>query len=326
LEKEWQPVFDPRGLVGYEARLGAEIRILQLPDGMDPDDVIRDEPDKWAQLVEGSLPVVDFYLRLLIQDIDMEDTKAKAQVVDKLMPVVRAVANPVEREDYLQKIARSLRLDERAVLARLQDSERRHMAPRQRRAVPAEFPESADGYEPERESVTTDHPGAVMESYCLSRLVRRPDLLSQVDRALRRRGLQGVRPQDFEQPGLRAIFEAWTELLDARPSVSVAALRDGLPPGVQDRLDLVLAEEAGPPAVRSTVDISDEQLVRDVVVALCRLRQRRLKQLVQDLKMLMIEAHAEGDSRAKQYDQAHLAHAQTLLKTQRALALSRELG
>ncbi|MGD2145862.1 MAG: DNA primase [Anaerolineae bacterium] len=326
LEKEWQPVFDPRGLVGYEARLGAEMRILQLPYGMDPDDVIRDDPDTWAQLVEAALPVVDFYLRLLIEDIDMEDTKAKAQVVDRLTPVIRAVANPVEREDYVQKIARALRIDERAVLARLHASERRHMERRQRRAMPAELQESAHLEEAERDRVITDHPGAVMEGYCLSRLVRRPDLLRQVDRALRRRGLQAVRPQDFEQPSLRAIFEAWTELLDSRPSVAVETLRDGLPPGVQDRLDLVLAEKEGPLAVRSAVDISDEQLVRDVVVALLRLRQRRLKQLVQDLKMLMIEAHEEGDARAKQYDQAHLAHAQTLLKTQRALALSRELG
>jgi hypothetical protein len=192
--------------------------------------------------------------------------------------------------------------------------------------MPAELQESAHLEEAERDRVITDHPGAVMEGYCLSRLVRRPDLLRQVDRALRRRGLQAVRPQDFEQPSLRAIFEAWTELLDSRPSVAVETLRDGLPPGVQDRLDLVLAEKEGPLAVRSAVDISDEQLVRDVVVALLRLRQRRLKQLVQDLKMLMIEAHEEGDARAKQYDQAHLAHAQTLLKTQRALALSRELG
>jgi len=326
LEKEWEPVFDPRGLVGYEARLGAEIRILQLPFGMDPDDVIRDEPDTWAQLVEEALPVVDFYLRLLIKDIDMEDTKAKAQVVDKLMPVLRAVANPVEREDYLQKIARSLRVDERAVLARLQASERQHMERRQRRAVPAELQESGHPDEPERDAVTIDHPGVVMEGYCLSRLVRRPDLLSHVNRALSRRGLQAVRPQDFEQPSLRAIFEAWTELLDSRPSVSIEALRDGLPPGVQDQLDFVLAQEAGLLALRSTVEISDEQLVRDVVVALLRLRQRRLKQLVQDLRMLMLEAHEEGDARAKQYDQAHLAHAQMLLKTQRALALSRELG
>jgi len=41
LEQEWEPVFDPRGLVGYEGRLGAEIRVLRLPRGQDPDDLIR---------------------------------------------------------------------------------------------------------------------------------------------------------------------------------------------------------------------------------------------------------------------------------------------
>jgi hypothetical protein len=95
---------------------------------------------------------------------------------------------------------------------------------------------------------------------------------------------------------------------------------------VQDRLELILGEAEGALTVAEGVELSDEQLVRDVVVTLLRLRQRRLRQLVQDLRMLMLEAHEEGDTRAKQYDQAHLAHAQTLLKTQRALARSWELG
>jgi hypothetical protein len=117
---------------------------------------------------------------------------------------------------------------------------------------------------------------------------------------------------------LRAIYEAWDALLERRPSISVEALREELPPELHGQLD-ELDGEAG-------VALADEQLVRDVVVTLLRLRQRRLKQLVQDLKLLMLEAYEEGDPRGKQYDQAHLAHAQMLLKTQRALAQSREIG
>jgi DNA primase len=326
LEKEWQPVFDPRGLVGYEARLGAEMEVLRLPGGKDPDDVIREDPESWAQLVEEAVPVLEFYLRLLIEDIDLEDTKAKAQVVEKLLPVLRAVANPVEREDYVQKIARSLRVDERAVLARLRSSERRGMERHRRHHEPARRGEAgrAEGQEPP--DLVAGRPDAVLEGHCLTTLIRRPGLLAQVDVALRKGGLQSIQPQDFEQVSLRAIFEAWQTLLDAGPLVSVSALQVALPPAVRDRLGRLLSEDEGALTVADGAEVSDEQLVRDVVVTLLRLRQRRLKQLVQDLRMLMLEAHEEGDTRAKQYDQAHLVHAQTLLRTQRALARSRELG
>jgi DNA primase len=324
LEKEWQPIFDPRGLVGFEARLGAEMRVLQLPGGRDPDDVIREDPESWARLVEEAVPVVDFYLQLLTEDIDLEDTKAKAQVVEKLLPVLRAVANPVEREDYVQKIARLLRVDERAVVSRLRSSERRVMEHRRGYSGPGKGREAARAEDREGGDVDARRPDAVLEGHCLATLLGRPGLLTQVDRALKQGGLQPIQPQDFEQVSLRAIFEAWETLLDTRPSVSVQALQAALPPGVQDRLELILGEAEGALTVAEGVELSDEQLVRDVVVTLLRLRQRRLKQLVQDLRMLMIEAHEKGDARAKQYDQAHLAHTQMLLKTQRALARSRE--
>jgi DNA primase len=311
LEKEWQPVFNPRGLVGYEGRLGVEMRVLQLPSGQDPDDVIRDNPDRWAELVQEAVPVVDFYVRLLTEDIDLEDTKAKARVVDKLLPVLEAVANPVEREDYVQKIARALRLDERAVLARMTKLERegveRYRGPGGRGAEA--YPE--DGGVEER-------PDAVLEQYCLSTLLRRPGLLTQADAVLREKGLDPVLARDFEQTSMRAIFEAWRELLLTRPSVSIEALKASLPRDVQGHLEQLTVDD--------DVPLADDQLVRDVVVTLLRLRMRRLNAFVQHLRLLMLEAHEEGDARGKQYDQAHLAYAQKLLLTQRALAQSRELG
>jgi DNA primase len=288
--------------------------------------VIREDSESWARLVEEALPVVDFYLQLLTEDVDFEDTKAKAQIVERLIPVLRAVANPVEREDYVQKIARSLRVDERAVLARLRSRERRGMERRRSQFGPARRREVGRAEDQGPDDLVTQRPDAVLEGHCLTTLLGRPSLLAQVDMALEKAGLQPVRAQDFEQASLRAIFEAWEGLLDTRPSVSVQALRTALPADVQDRLELVLSEAEPTRTVLDRVELSDDQLVRDVVVTLLRLRQRRLKQLVQDLRTLMLEAHEEGDTRAKQYDQAHLAHTQTLLRTQRALARSRELG
>ncbi len=310
LEKEWEPVFDPRGLLGYEGRLGAELRVLRLPGGKDPDDVIREDAHEFGRLADEAVPVVDFYLQLLLDEIDLGDTKAKARAVDQLLPLLRAVANPVEREDYVQKVARTLRVDERAVLARLRSKERSHLKRRR--------PPSDQGASGNADDETVDlRPDALLESHCLSTLLSRPSLLSRVDALLEDRGLDPIRPQDFGQVSLRAIFEVWDRLLDAQPSIAIDALRDELPADMHERFDELRRS--------AQVDLAEDQLVRDVVVTLLRLRQRRLRQVVHDLRMLMLEAHEEGDARGKQYDQAHLAHTQVLLKTQRALARSREI-
>lgn len=316
LDKEWEPVFDPRGLLSHEGRLGAEMRVLQLPNGQDPDDVIRADADHWSRLVEEALPVVDFYLQLLVSGADLEDTKVKAHIVDELLPVLRAVANPIEREDYAQKIARTLRVDERAVLARLRSKGRSRAGgyPGSRKGRQPGVHEQDDDVVPTAGGRRQDE---LLEGYCLSMLIRRPGLRSRVNDLLRERELEPLQPQDFSQLSLRAIFEAWDALVCGGSPVSLDVLRQELPTGMHQRLDdLRSGAEA---------ELADEQLVRDVTVTLLRLRQRRLKELVQDLKMVMLEAQEAGDARGKQYDQAHLTHTQMLLKTQRALAASREM-
>jgi DNA primase len=299
LEQEWEPVFDPRGLAGYEGRLGVEIRVLHLPSGQDPDDLIREDAQRWVTLVDEAVPVVDFYLRILLEGLDLEDTKAKAQVVDTLLPVLQAVANPVEREDYAQKIARTLRVDARAVLARLRGTGRR--AARYRRDV-----------DRPREGAARESAEADLESYCLMVLLRRASLLSRVNKTLSESQIEPLQGQDFQDAGNRAIFEAWETLLAGEHPASVEALLEQLPDDLQARLEgWLVPDEAG---------LADEQLLRDVIRTLLRLRERNLRYLVQELTFLTLEAQEAGDVRAEQYDQAKLAYIQTLSRTQKALA------
>ena len=299
LEQEWQPIFDPRGLVGYEARLGAEIRILRLPGDQDPDDLIREGPQRWATLVEEAVSVVDFYLQILLEGLDLDDTKAKARVVDTLLPVLRAVANPVEREDYVQKMARALRVDALAVLARLRSAE--HQAALARRGA-ARTQDRAP-----QEVVEAD-----LESHCLSSFLQRPGLLSQVNEALVAGQLESLRGQDFQDVGCRAIFEAWEALLAAEYPAPFEALRAQLPADLHARLEGLLTPDE--------VALADEQLVRDVALTLLRLRERNLKRLGQELSFLTVEAQEAGDMRAEQYVEALRTYKDTLLRTQQALA------
>jgi DNA primase len=273
--------------------------------------LIREDPKRWTTLVEEASPVVDFYLQILMEEIDLEDTKAKARVVDKLLPVLRAVTNPVEREDYAQKIARALRLDERAVMARLRSKREARRSARRPPRAPAEPQDESTS---EQETIDGE-----LERYCLAMLLQYPRLLHKVDEALVTSHLEPLQAQDFHIVSYRSIFAAWKRLLVTDPSTANKhTLRQEIPSDLQPRLEKLLTDDK--------VDLADEYLIRDVVRTLLRLRQRRLKRLVQDLKLLQIEAHEEGDPRAKQYDQAQITHTQVLLRTQRALAQEYQMG
>jgi len=84
LDYQAVPVPTSRGLVDYEARLDTEIKIITLPTGLDPDEIIRSDAAEWARLVESSLPVVDYYFQALTRDLDLSSSQGKAEAVHRL--------------------------------------------------------------------------------------------------------------------------------------------------------------------------------------------------------------------------------------------------
>jgi DNA primase len=315
LDQEWKPVFDPRGLIGYEARLGAEIRVLQLPRGQDPDDLIRQSPQRWAGLVEDAKPVVEFYMQHLLASSDVDDPKVKKSIADAMLPILRSVSDPVERSAYGQKLARALKVSAPQFLHELERKARQTTARRGRETREKGGRGRKEQGAETRLSDMLETREADLESHCLSALLQRPTILSQVNQVLRENQLPPLQGQDFEGAGHRAIFETWEALLTVEPLASAEALYAQLPPDLQVRIEQLLAIGGD--------WLADEQLTRDITLTLLRLRERSLKRIGQELSLLTTEAQEAGDLRADQYAEVWLSHTEILLRTQQALAQQR---
>ena len=113
------PVFDARGLLGYEARLQADIRVTTLPDGLDPDEVVNRDPEEWQHILENARPVVIHVMETLAAGRDLDDPKIKNEIAAQVMPLIEDVPSPIERDTYRQRLARLLRVDERARAGKL---------------------------------------------------------------------------------------------------------------------------------------------------------------------------------------------------------------
>ena len=107
--------FDPSGLVKEEGRLQADIRVVTMPEGEDPDSIVRHNPAKWQELVAKAKPVVEYVIGVLVQQVDLNDGKSKTAVAQKVIPLINDVSNPVEREHYWQILARTIRIDIKAL-------------------------------------------------------------------------------------------------------------------------------------------------------------------------------------------------------------------
>ena len=84
---------------------GLNVKVVTLPDGMDPDDVIRREGrEAYEKLLEEAKPLIDFKLDVLKRTYDVGDTEGKRKFVAEAMKVVRESSAAAEREDLLKEI------------------------------------------------------------------------------------------------------------------------------------------------------------------------------------------------------------------------------
>jgi DNA primase len=195
--------------VGYENSLDAEIKVIILPEGKDPDDVIKEDSENWRKLVAAAVPIVDYTFDMATAGLDLNTARGKALARDRLLPIVGEIKDNVRRAHYLQKLAGLLRVSERdleADLARLR--------PRQTRRQ-ARTPEP----EPKPTRSTVSSP---KEEYCLALLLQHPELKRQEE---------GLRQEHFENSENREIFIAW------QGNAKIEAIRKNLEPAIHQHLD-----------------------------------------------------------------------------------------
>lgn len=309
LDRERDPVFDPRGLLGYEARLRADIRVTALPEGMDPDDVVNQDPQAWAGILEAARPVVVHVMETLAADRDLEDPKVKTEIANQVLPLIADIPSPIERDTYRQQLARLLRVDERALLR--ERPARRPVRRRRRRTPPAEpavgAGEEAQGILPAGLAAA----GYRQEAYCLGVLLRHPDLIYHIDRALQEAGLARLSVQDFQHSDHQVIFRLITESLEQEQAEPVHYVLAQLPLDLMERADRLLGQT-------DKLDTNEERVLRDLLRALLDLRRRNLSQSIEQLRYLMEDDQEEGDLKARQYQKIMSQHIQDRARLDRA--------
>jgi DNA primase len=97
-------------------KLGAKVRVVTIPDGKDPDEFIRKHGrDAFSELVEHSLPFLDYQIAQAFLNVDYSNLEGKVQVVAKAVPALAASDNAVEVNGHIASLAETLAIDESAI-------------------------------------------------------------------------------------------------------------------------------------------------------------------------------------------------------------------
>ena len=94
--------------------------VVELPGGEDPDSFLRKQGNAaFADRLAKARPIFDWFFRDLLREMDVGTVDGKVRVVEELVPRLKKIVNPVERDLYVKEISRILGLNERALLKKI---------------------------------------------------------------------------------------------------------------------------------------------------------------------------------------------------------------
>lgn len=102
--------------LGMLSGMGANVKVLSVPDGKDPDEYIRNHgKDSFIGLLQNAQGLIQYYLAQAIAGEDTASPTGKANVVKRMLPLLSELKNEVEIDEYLRIIADQLKVDEAAM-------------------------------------------------------------------------------------------------------------------------------------------------------------------------------------------------------------------
>ncbi len=228
--------------VSYENILNAEIRVVMMPEGKDPDDIIKKDVKSWGELVDKAVPIVDYTFDMVTAKLDLTTARDKSLAVDRLLPIVAEIKDPIRQAHYMQKLAGLVKVDVNtleAALKRLKPAPVRRKVPERKPAIPP--------------AVRT-YLSSPLEEYGLTLLLQYPEMKYRQEELYK---------EYFEISENREIFLAW------QASDDISAIKETLDPALHEHYDKIINRKL------PTVNNIDQRLTDSII----ELRKKYLKNL-----------------------------------------------
>lgn len=189
--------------------IGLKVRIMVLPEGMDPDDFLQARGGQaFQELIKDALPWLDFIIEQAVASHHLSDPAGCVAAINEVVPYLAEVENAVEREAYVRLLSRRTGQSEAAIYEEIQKFKLKQDNRGKSRYTRNEAPRAA--------KITFAGP----EAFLLAAYITRADLARQIEVAL------GV---DFWRlPLAKAITGAVRELRKINPALEGEALQGEL--------------------------------------------------------------------------------------------------
>jgi len=256
----------------------SKVRVIRIPAGKDPDELIRTDPEAWRSAIADAKPVIEYFIDRAAAEADLSTIAGRREVTGRSLAILKRVGDRVERALYLQHLARLVNVEERTL------GEALERAPMVRRTARV-------GREPGNGTGAPAPSLGTLESEALELMLRYPTLAAEL-------------PADEALPFAGAVARQLAAALRERASTmsmgdgqaDPAAALETFVGGLDPATGAVARELLGAAALDSGEPTLDPVGAREVLrTCLLRLRVERLDEALRDGRLLLEEAQREGD-------------------------------
>jgi DNA primase len=237
-------------------RTGLSLFVTVLPEGLDPDDVARKEPELFRRLLAEAKPLLEFLIDRVRATSRLDQSEGRLRFLQRTAALIAEEPDPVRREVYLSEVAGSAGVDPAFLREKL---------PAAGKSTQRSARTPTEPSPPRREAPTTKQTPS-FERYVMALLTRYPEEIARADLA----------PTDLVDPLLRALYEQLQagKRPDSDLPAQLAALAAALGADAPE-----LDEQTDPGQV--------------IEIAALRLRESNVQRRLGEARVQL--AHAEGD-------------------------------
>lgn len=97
------------------------VKIIQVPEGKDPDECIKENPVEWFKAIEKAKSIMDYYFDLAFRGHDPKKIEDKKNIAKILLPIIAKLGDPIEQEYWLKILAERIDISEHSLKDKLKN-------------------------------------------------------------------------------------------------------------------------------------------------------------------------------------------------------------
>ena len=222
--------------------MGCDIRVLQMEGAKDPDEyIIKYGNARFQALIDKALSIVEFKVKQLRKNLDLENTVDKIKFLNEIAKLIAKIDNSMEREVYIDKIARTYNVSKEAIYAEVN---KLSYADNKGQKIL----EQGKAPKIHLKSVEKEVPEAIekRENTILSIVLRGDLSIFQIIK-------QNILPEDFKSKLNKKIAQKVYEELEKGNS-NINAIIDDLSEEEQSHITMIMAQDDGIEDIEKAID------------------------------------------------------------------------